>query len=189
MDFSRYLSWPQGSCEINVKTPTRSFSNYSVLRRHFLIQAPQQLISNLVPEVLNPQGAAQDQALRYNLLFEPRSELIKKNFITGTVTLGDVPLSLFLLCCSKKLHTQQLSTPPSASTSPHFPVAATGGSWGFSGEQDSTAAQKSPTGVLLTGCRLSSVPMSARPSPHLGWWFERSTGGRLENCRPSTVMQ
>lgn len=79
-------------------------------------------------------------------------------------------------------HSKAHPTPTSFNT-PHFPVAATGGSWGFGGEHDSTAAQKSPTGVLLTGCPLSSVPISPWPSPHLGRCSEGSTGGRREDTQ------
>ncbi len=73
--------------------------------------------------------------------------------------------------------------PPPPSTSPAFQLqwqVALGGL----GEHDSTAAQKSPTGVLLTGCPLSSVPISPWPSPHLGRCSERSTGGGREDTLP-----
>lgn len=76
-----------------------------------------------------------------------------------------------------------LYSPPNPHLLQHPPLSSCSDRWLFGGlgEHNSTAAQKSPTGVLLTGCPLSSVPISPWPSPHLGRCFGRSTGGGQED--------
>lgn len=78
-------------------------------------------------------------------------------------------------------HTLYHVHPPLQKNPPlYFPVAVTGGSWGF-GWTLLNSCTKDPHWGLLTGCPLSSVPISPWPSPHLGRCSERSTGGGRED--------
>lgn len=144
------------------------------------------LICDSITELFNQQTVAWDWDRWYDCFFQPWFALIKMNFITGSGKLWDMQQSLFLLNYYKTTY--------STSLNPHLlqhpPLSSCSDRWllGGLGEQDSTAAQKSPTGVLLTGCPLSSVPISPWPSPHLGRCSERSTGGRWEDTLQSLKL-
>lgn len=68
-------------------------------------------------------------------------------------------------------HTHSCTTPyptPTSSNPSPFPVAVTGGSWGFALTRLNSCTKEPHWGLFrVTGCPLSSVPISPGPAPTL----------------------
>lgn len=131
------------------------------------------LICDSITELSNQQTVGCDTGLVSAVVWTHHKQL---RWISQQKEANSETCSSHSVCFTAlKPHTWRPTIPPSASTSPTFQLQ-----WqvALGGLGASTAAQKSPTGVLLTGCPLSSVPIGPWPSPHLGRCSEGSTGGR-----------